>query len=315
MDPTLEDILSKDSKIYKAEEIELGDQLGKGSFGTVFKGVIKESNIEVAIKCLEQFDDKKKDWQDNIKSIINELDAMTKVETEFIPKFYGLYPYTNPQSKIECYGLIFSYIQGVTLDKFIKENPNLTNVQKLDISIKIVDIIKLLHENKITHRDIKPGNIMIKSDQSVVLLDFGVSKISEQTIAHTQGVKGTPRYSPPEVCEDTGEEDVTYEITPKFDVWSMGCLITELFSGIEPWSQKYKDNNKILLAMMKKTKYFNTLDKDVDFPYPKEFEVKFPDIYDVCKGCLVREVENRFSSTELIENLEALKEKFLEEEV
>jgi len=283
---------------YKTDEIELLEELGKGAFGTVSKGRILKTGEIVAIKCLDQIDDKK--GEEAIKTILNELKAMRRVIHPKIPYFYGIYQLQQENNL--TIGLIFSFIEGKTLDKYLDENvKKLKNSEKCRLAIQLVEIIQILHQNRVTHRDIKPGNIMIKPDGDLVLLDFGISKVSECTMAFTNGVKCTPKYSAPEAFEDCGVEDVEYTITPKFDVWSMGCLIIEIFSGVAPWSKKFNDSNKIMMAMMKKVKY-----NGLDFPYHRDFDKEYPEVYKICLNCLVTDIKNRYTSLELLEKLKEL---------
>lgn len=310
---SLQKALANDNiKEYNPTEIQILEELGSGSFGKVHKGLIKDINQFVAIKFLDQIDDKNNEGkgEETVKSILNELKTMTAVKNEKIPKFYGVYQQQiNNSTNI---GLIFSFIEGITMDKWLLKNQiivkdqnnvdkiiiNIRNSEKCQIAIQLVEIIVVLHDGKVTHRDIKPGNIMIRPDGQLVLLDFGISKMQEKTMAFTNGVKCTPRYSPPEAFDDCGESFVEYGITTKFDVWSMGCLIIEIFTGVAPWSKKFNDANKIMMAMMRKIVYNN-----YDFPYHKEFEKDFPELFEVVKHCLVRDIKQRYTSKQLLEQL------------
>ncbi len=295
---------------YVGDEVEILEILGKGAFGTVYKGIIKESNEQVAIKCLEELDKKKRD--EVLKDVLNELKAMTKVPHDKIPKFYGVYQ--GKLDNVETIGLIFTFIEGTPLDKIIIESlEDYTNLRKVRIAIQLVEIMTALHKEKITHRDIKPSNIMIKKDDTLILLDFGISKVSERTMAYTNNVKCTPRYSPPEAMMETGDDEIEYSITPKFDVWSMGALIIELFTGIAPWSKKFNDNNKIMMALMKGITYTvgNDKSKKYDFPYYKEFHTKFPEVFEVVQHCLIRDLSKRYSSEELLLALKKLEQIYI----
>lgn len=304
----VEALAGKSIKLYEPEELEVGIKVGKGSFGDVFKGEIKETKEVVAIKAIEEIPD---DTDDKAKltELLNELTAMMKVETfcNKTPKFYGLY--RMKKTNISCIAILFSFIEGNTLDKYLEENKNnkeLTKLKKLNICIELVEIIIILHKNKVYHRDIKPGNVMVKPDGSLILLDFGVSKISDNTLgSSTNKVRGTPKYSPPEAFTDVGDENIQYNVSPKFDVWSLGCVILEIFSNIPPWAKKYKDDNKIILSLIKKQKYGL-----YDFPFPAGFEEDYPEIFPTVVKCLISDIENRLTSEQLIKELLLIKKDY-----
>ncbi len=200
--------------------------LGEGSFGKVYKGTY--GKIEVAIKKL------KLHQMANIDEIMQEIKAVSTISHPQVPKFYGVW-------KTDKYlHLIFDYIDGVTLKQWFQNN-SISNKQKVDIMIKLVDIIEKMHGQGIIHRDLKPENILIMKDE-VYVIDFGVSKISVHTQTGTNNQKGTVAYFGPENCSiDTGKDvNSIIIISPKYDIWSIGCIISFIFSNQPPWSVKAK---------------------------------------------------------------------------
>lgn len=78
--------------------------------------------------------------------------------------------------------------------------------------------LKVLHENKTLHRDIKCANIFLTKSEEVKLGDLNVSKVRKQALVHTQ--TGTPYYASPEVWSDKPYNE-------KSDIWSLGCVLYE----------------------------------------------------------------------------------------
>lgn len=286
----------KNIEVFRETDVfEVGEELGKGAFGVVNKAIRKGETY--AIKFLDKIDhtlppDK------TIFTILNELKNITKVKHERIPHFYGVY------QKDEKLGLVFSFITGSTLNIYFKKN-KISNLEKCNLLIQLVEILVNLHSKRVIHRDIKPKNTMITPEGKLILIDFGISRINEHTVAKTMGVNGSPAYSPPEAFIDINKdsEDRTFEITTKFDVWSVGCVMLEMYSGEKPWQKKFKDSNKIMFALSKGTTF-----KGSYVPIPEILEKEYPKVLEVISKCLIKDVMSRYTSKELLSKLLELKE-------
>ena len=102
----------------------------------------------------------------------------------------------------------------------------------LSIIRQVATALKVAHEKNIVHRDIKPDNIMFRTDGSVVLMDFGVARsIDASATQMTQAglIIGTPRYISPEQAK--GEE-----VGPYSDIYSLGVVFYEMLTGKVPYS-------------------------------------------------------------------------------
>ena len=133
-------------KVYTTSDIVIEKKIGEGSFGTVFKA--KLGDIKVAIKLLDKIDFKTEvsgGEEEVIRSIINELKAMTKIENEQIPKFYGVYE--TVEKNITVFGLIFSFIEGVTLQRFLIDNKDISNICRCEILLGLLNVISEIHKN------------------------------------------------------------------------------------------------------------------------------------------------------------------------
>ena len=85
--------------------------------------------------------------------------------------------------------------------------------------IETTRALKILHEKKIFHRDLKSANVFLNRDGSSKLGDLNVSKVAKKGLLYTQ--TGTPYYASPEVWKDQPYDS-------KSDIWSLGCVIYEM---------------------------------------------------------------------------------------
>ncbi|MDM8533463.1 serine/threonine-protein kinase [Clostridiaceae bacterium HSG29] len=126
--------------------------------------------------------------------------------------------------------IIEDYIEGVSLDKLIKENGNFSQKQIIKWGIELCDILSYLHNRKpypIIFRDLKPSNIIITNNNKIVLIDFGISKY-KGSLESDYISSGTRKYAP---YEQFSNEKITDE---KTDIFSLGMMLSECILGYVP---------------------------------------------------------------------------------
>jgi serine/threonine protein kinase len=126
-----------------------------------------------------------------------------------------------------------AYYEGETLDKRITDKP-LPLEEVIDIAIQIAEGLTRAHKKDIIHRDIKPANILITEEGQVKIVDFGLAKVSGQTLLTKQGTTlGTVAYMSPEQAH--GEE-----VDHRTDIWSFGIMLYEMLTGQRPFRGDYE---------------------------------------------------------------------------
>jgi serine/threonine-protein kinase len=139
----------------------------------------------------------------------------------------------------DTHALVLELVEGETLAERIEQGP-IPLLEALDIALQIASALDAAHEHGIVHRDLKPGNVKLRPDGTVKLLDFGLAKISESAppsgeppaatatalefAAGGAGVMGTPAYMSPEQARGL-------PVDKRSDVWAFGCVLYEMLSG------------------------------------------------------------------------------------
>jgi eukaryotic-like serine/threonine-protein kinase len=124
--------------------------------------------------------------------------------------------------------LVTEFIEGEAIDRWC-EHRNATLKQRLELMIEVCDAVAYAHSELVVHRDLKPGNILIDTEGSAKLLDFGIAKLvqSEATDEATDESPHTPEYAAPEQVQGGA-------ISVRTDVYALGLLLYYLLTGARP---------------------------------------------------------------------------------
>ena len=258
-DPNTENFLQTVEKIVdinhikkiQLEEVKLINKIGEGGQARVYMG--EYENKKVAVKLMKNVD---------YKCFAHELVILALLDHENIPKFYGIIREKNVLS------LVFEFIEGNTLDQL--NIGNFTTQQKYNIIYQLTSCLEYIHSRNFIHRDLKPENIMLDNKGQIHLLDFSIAKVITNAEFTLTRAKGTLNYLAPEcleLSEISEDQQIISKITSKVDVWAFGCIVSWLFSGFIPWSDKYKDLPPIIQQILMKKLPFsipkNIQDKNI----------------------------------------------------
>jgi serine/threonine protein kinase len=196
-------------------------EIGRGGMGAVFLGLHPSLNRKVAIKMLT------KDLVGN-KEFIQRFEREAKIiATLDHPNIVQVYDY---EEALGTYFIIMEFIEGKMLSEMSEKDKPMPHVQVAAIFTQIANALSFAHNKGIVHRDIKPGNVMIRPDGVVKLMDFGIA-FSETTDVHlTQEGKviGTPKYMSPEQLQGK-------KIDARSDIYSLGVMCYEMLAGKPPF--------------------------------------------------------------------------------
>jgi len=198
---------------------EITGKLGEGGMGVVYKARDTKLNRDVALKFLPA--DLTSD-EESRKRFVREAQAAAALNHPNICAVYEI-----GESDGHTF-IVMPCIEGAGLAGRLKDGP-LPVDEALDIAIQVGKGLSKAHKNDITHRDIKPGNILITEDGHAKIVDFGLAKLgslSKMTMVGT--TLGTVGYMSPEQARGD-------EVDHRSDIWALGVVLYEMLSGRMPF--------------------------------------------------------------------------------
>lgn len=213
-----------------------GAMIGQGSFGTVFLALHAVTAELMAVKQVEMpsnngtaMDTKKNNMIEALKHEISLLRDL---------KHPNIVQYLGSNSDETHLNIFLEYVAGGSVATMLVNYGSLPEGLISNFVRQILEGLNYLHSKDIIHRDIKGANILVDNKGTVKISDFGISKRVEASTllnAPPQLKRGGPRVSlqgsvfwmAPEVVRQTA-------YTKKADIWSLGCLIVEMFTGSHP---------------------------------------------------------------------------------
>ena len=249
-------------------------ELGKGSYGQVFRC---QSKINGNVYACKKMSKKKIKNKDQFKTEINLLRA---TDHPNIIKLYEIYEDNKYIYLImeECSGGEFFD----SLAKRAKEKKMYTEKECAKIFKQILEAVNYLHAHGVCHRDLKPENILfsnVADDSCLKLIDFGLSKVIDGD-KNLKGAVGTTFYMAPEV--------ITGNYNEKCDIWACGVILYIMLCGKPPFYSQNEEELKKNICSMKYT-----------FDYP-EFKKVSQDAIDLIKKILVPP-DKRLSAAEILQ--------------
>ncbi|RDX92269.1 putative LRR receptor-like serine/threonine-protein kinase, partial [Mucuna pruriens] len=193
--------------------------IGKGGFGTVYKGVFSDGR-HVAVKKLQR------EGLEGEKEFKAEMEVLSGHGFGWPhPNLVTLYGWClNGSEKI----LIYEYIEGGSLEDLVSDRTCLTWRRRLEVAIDVARALVYLHHEcypSVVHRDVKASNVLLDKDGKAKVTDFGLARVVDAGDSHVSTmVAGTVGYVAPEYGH-------TWQATTKGDVYSFGVLVMELATG------------------------------------------------------------------------------------
>ena len=201
------------------DDYEIVAELGAGGMATVYKAVQKSLNRPVAIKEL-----KKTYHADD--TIVRRFEREARLAASFQHEnIVHIYDYAHKPE----YSIIMEFVDGMSLARIIEEmGPVPTDVGVM-IALQVANALEYAHTHGMIHRDIKPGNIMVKRNGEVKVMDFGIALVKKlESLTMPGTLLGTPSYMSP-------EQVVGDPLDVRSDIFSFGIVLYEMFTGMKPF--------------------------------------------------------------------------------
>ncbi|CAL5086740.1 unnamed protein product [Urochloa decumbens] len=209
--------------------------LGAGGFGSVYKGLLRKTGMEVAVKKVSSNESKQ-----GTRAFVAEVASLGRLRHRNLVQLLG---YCRRKGELL---LVYNYMPNGSLDKYLYDPSKgaLDWPQRLGIIRGVASGLLYLHEDweqVVVHRDVKASNVLLDSDMNGRLGDFGLARLYDHGAdAHTTHVVGTIGYLAPELGH-TGKP------TPAADVFAFGAFLLEITCGRRPVEQD-QDNNRAMLV-------------------------------------------------------------------
>ncbi|KAJ5918802.1 hypothetical protein N7454_009946 [Penicillium verhagenii] len=210
-----------------------GQLIGKGTYGRVYLGMNADNGEVLAVKQVEINPRIAGTDRDRIKEMVNaldqEIDTMQHLEHPNIVQYLGC---ERGELSISIY---LEYISGGSVGSCLRKHGKFEESVVKSLTRQTLSGLAYLHDKGILHRDMKSDNILLDLDGTCKISDFGISKKTDNIYGNdsTNSMQGSVFWMAPEVIQSKGQG-----YSAKVDIWSLGCVVLEMFAGRRPWSKE-----------------------------------------------------------------------------
>jgi predicted Ser/Thr protein kinase len=238
--------------------------LGKGGMGEIYRADDLKLGQAVALKFLPSQFAKETKW---LEYLHNEVRLARQVSHPNVCRVYDIGEVDGQHF------LSMEYVDGEDLASLIRRIGRLPQDKGLEIARQLCAGLAAAHDREVLHRDLKPSNVMIDGRGRVRITDFGLARLAaEQEISDSRA--GTPAYMAP-------EQLIGGQVTEKSDIYSLGLIIYEVFTGKPAYDAESKDE-LLRLRVSSPPAAPSTLAPDLD-----------PEVERVIQQCLAKEPKDR----------------------
>ncbi|KAL7820682.1 protein kinase [Trichoderma gracile] len=210
-----------------------GQLIGKGTYGRVYLGMNATTGEFLAVKEVEvnpkaAGGDKSK-MKELVAALDHEIDTMQHLDHVNIVQYLGC------ERKETSISIFLEYIPGGSIGSCLRKHGKFEESVVSSLTRQTLSGLAYLHREGILHRDLKADNILLDLDGTCKISDFGISKKTDNIYGNdkSNNMQGSVFWMAPEVIRSQNEG-----YSAKVDIWSLGCVVLEMFAGRRPWSKE-----------------------------------------------------------------------------
>jgi serine/threonine-protein kinase len=214
------------------ERYQIVEPLGQGGMGSVYLAERLPDELEVAVKIVRP---------EHIgNATVHERFLREVRHTSSIRSPHVVQIFDSGMSEDGRAYMVMERLDGESLTERLRRPPSLRPIEALHVARDVARALAAAHETGVIHRDLKPDNIILCSDGTVKVVDFGIAKafvseklhkVDEPSLTEAHRVVGTPVYMSPEVITKEG-------LHPASDLYALGVILYEMMVGEPPFYEK-----------------------------------------------------------------------------
>lgn len=205
-------------------------QTGKGGMSTVWLALNEAVNKQWAIKEVKKSSPSTSD-QIIKQNLVTEAGILRHLKHPHLPSIVDIF------NEDDTFLIVMDYIEGRTLSDILKEQGRQPQADVVDWALQICSVFKYLHSLNppIIYRDMKPGNVMLKPDGNIMVIDFGTAREYKHQSSEDTIHLGTKGYAAPEQFQDNHQQT-----DPRTDIYNLGATMYHLVTGKNPSKPPFK---------------------------------------------------------------------------
>jgi eukaryotic-like serine/threonine-protein kinase len=195
------------------------ERIGRGAMGVVYRARDEAMGREVALKVLTADIE---DDPDMRVRFLREAEAAARLSHPNIITIFDV------GEEGERFFIVMELLRGATLKDFLKQPEAARIERRIDLMAQLAAGLGAAHNASVYHRDIKPGNVFVRADGLLKILDFGVARLASSSMTASGFIIGTPDYMSPEQARGA-------EVDARSDIFSLGGVFYFMLTGRKPF--------------------------------------------------------------------------------